>query len=231
MDSRTAESAPTRRYRMAARAQGAALTRQRILDSARDLFLQAPSFDDVSLEQIAQQAGVAIKTVQRRFGSKDQLLLACAQGERSERNVTPGDIAGIAHVLATRHEATMDAALRYLAVEARVPSVAQVLAGARSGHWRWLEEAFAPYLPARRSRVQRQRVAELFAATEVYAWHSWRRRLGVSRDVAEKALTELLEALVAHWQSADAAVHSSPGPEALERLAASLAPGGKTPAA
>jgi len=211
MAARTAESAPRRRYRMAARAQAAALTRQRILDVARDLFLRAPSFDAVSLEQIAQQAGVALKTVQRRFGTKDQLLLECAQGERGERNITPGDIAGIAHVLATRYEATMDATLRYLAVEARVPAVAQLFAGARSGHWRWLEEAFAPYLPARRSRLQRQRVAELFAATEVHAWHSWRRRLGVSRDVAEKALTEMLEALVAHWQSADAAVPSAPG--------------------
>jgi AcrR family transcriptional regulator len=212
MDSPSTEAAPRRRYRMAARAQAAALTRQRILDVARALFLRAPSVDDVSLEQIAQQAGVALKTVQRRFGSKDQLLLECAQGARGERNVTPGDVAGIAHALAARHEATMDATLRYLAVEARVPAVAQLLASGRSGHWRWLEEAFAPYLPARRSRLQRQRVAELFAATELYAWHSWRRRLGVSRDLAEKALTEILEALVARWQAAEAAVQNGPGP-------------------
>jgi AcrR family transcriptional regulator len=191
---------PRRRYHMAARALSAAATRQRILDVARELFLGAPSFDDVSLEQIAERAGVALKTVQRRFGSKEALLVACAPGERVERKVTPGDIAGIAHVLATRYEATMDTVVRYLAVEARVPAVAQVFASARAAHWRWLEEVFAPYLPARRSRLQRQRVAELFAATEVHAWHSWRRRFGISRDQAEKALCEMLEALVARWQ-------------------------------
>jgi AcrR family transcriptional regulator len=186
---------------MASRALAAAATRQRILDAARELLLAAPSFDDVSLEQIAERAGVALKTVQRRFGSKDALLIACARGERAARKVTPGDIAAIAHVLATRYEATMDAVVRYLALEARVPALAQVLAGARSAHWRWLEEAFAPHLPARRSRLQRQRVAELLAATDVYAWHSWRRRFGISRDQAEKALTELLEALVARWHA------------------------------
>jgi len=209
MDPRSSESTAKRRYHMARRAQAAALTRQRILDVARDLFRQAPSFADVSLGQIAARAGVAQKTVQRRFGSKDQLLLECAPGERAERDVSPGDIAGIAHVLASRHEASMDATLRYLAVEERVPGVAQALASARAGHWRWLEEAFAPYLPARRSRLQRQRVAELFAATEIYAWHSWRRRLGVSRDLAEKAVTEMLEALVARWQAAGATAQPS----------------------
>ena len=204
MSSGAGPSRSKRRYHMASRALSAAATRQRILEAARELFLGAPSFDDVSLEQIAERAGVALKTVQRRFGSKGALLVECAQGERAERKVTPGDIAGIAHLLATRYEATMDAVVRYLAIEARVPAVAQVFASARSGHWRWLEEVFAPYLPARRSRLQRQRVAELFAATEVYAWHGWRRRFGISRDTAEKALTEMLEALVARWQGPSA---------------------------
>jgi AcrR family transcriptional regulator len=53
---------------------------------ARDLFMTAPSFD-VSLEQIAEQVGVALETVQRRFGSKDALLVECAAGEREERQV------------------------------------------------------------------------------------------------------------------------------------------------
>jgi len=198
------DARPRRRYHMASRALSAAATRQRILGAARALLLAAPSFDDVSLEQIAERAGVALKTVQRRFGSKDALLVECAQSERAERRVTPGDIAAIAHLLATRHEASMDAVVRYLAVEARVPAVAQVFASARAGHWRWLEEVFAPYLPARRSRLQRQRVAELFAATEVHGWHSWRRHFGISRAQAEKALSEMLEALVARWQASDA---------------------------
>jgi AcrR family transcriptional regulator len=201
MDSPLAAPAPPRRYRMAGRARTRAATRQRILESARQLLLHAPSFDAVGLEQIAAQAGVAQKTVQRHFGSKDALLVECAESKRVEPEVIPGDIAGIAHALAIRYEASMDMAARCLALEARVPALAELQNNARSGHWRWLENAFAPYLPARRSRLQRRRVAELFAVTEVHAWHSWRRRFGISRDLAEQALTEVLEALVARWQA------------------------------
>lgn len=210
MDSSVTTPLPKRRYRMATRAPAKAITRQRILDVARQLLQRAPSFDDVSLEQIAQQAGVALKTVQRHFGSKGALLVECGQSRRQEPEVTPGDIAGVARVLAARHEASMDVAVRYFAVEARVTAVAQVQGSARASHWRWLEQAFAPYLPGRRSRLQRRRVAELFAATEVHAWHSWRRRFGISRVLAEQALTETLEALVAHWQR-DAAERREPG--------------------
>lgn len=218
MDSARSAPAAKRRYRMAARAGAAAATRQRILDGTRQLLLQAPSFAELSLAQIAEHAGVALKTVQRHFGSKDALLAECGASKRPEPAVTPGDIASIVRVLAARYEASMDATLRYLALEARVPALAQVQSGARSSHWRWLERAFAPYLPARRSRLQRRRVAQLFAATEVYAWHSWRRRLGISRDLAEQALTEMLEALAARWHS-EAPQHT----EAPERTEANAA--------
>jgi AcrR family transcriptional regulator len=194
-----AEAAPKRRYRMAARAEAAEDTRQRILEAARELFMAAPFFDDVSLEQIAERAGVALKTVQRRFHSKDELVLACARTEADERSVTPGDVPGVVRVLADRYEAMMDVTLRYLALEPRAPAVAALLSDARRGHWSWLEAAFAPFLPERQGPLRRRRVAELFVATEIYAWHSLRRRFGLERGVAEQALTETLEALVARW--------------------------------
>jgi AcrR family transcriptional regulator len=193
---------PKRRYRMGARAEAAEETRQRILEAARELFMAAPGFDDVSLEQIATHAGVALKTVQRRFLSKDELVLACAHTETIERAVTPGDLRGIVRVLVDRYEAMMDVTLRYLALEPRTPAVAALLSDAREGHWHWLEAAFAPFLPARPGPLRRRRTAELFVATEIYAWHSLRRRFGLERRLAEAALNETLEALVAHWRAA-----------------------------
>jgi AcrR family transcriptional regulator len=195
----TVRAAPKRRYRMGARAESAEDTRRRILEAARELFMAAPFFDDVSLEQIAERARVALKTVQRRFRSKDELVLACARTEADERSVTPGDLPGIVRVLADRYEAMMDVTLRYLALEPRTPAVAELLSDARRGHWSWLEAAFAPFLPERQGRLRRRRVAELFVATEIYAWHSLRRRFGLERAVAEEAVHETLEALIARW--------------------------------
>ncbi|HTV26072.1 MAG TPA: helix-turn-helix domain-containing protein [Polyangiaceae bacterium] len=195
------ENGAKRRYRMGARAEAAEETRQRILEAARELFMAATFFDDVSLEQIAERAGVALKTVQRRFQSKDELVLACARTETDERTVAPGDMASIVGVLADRYEAMMDVSLRYLALEPRVPAVAALLDDARRGHWKWLETAFAPHLPAQAGPLRRRRVAELFVATEIYTWHSLRRRFELERDVAEDALRETLEALVARWNA------------------------------
>jgi AcrR family transcriptional regulator len=199
MDRQEKTAVARRAYRMGARAEAAEQTRQRILVAARELFMAAPFFDDVSLEQIAERAGVALKTVQRRFNSKDELVIACAQTEEQERVVSPGDVAEVVRVLSARYDATMDVMLRYIALEPRVPAVAALLAQARQGHWDWLERVFAPFLPARRGPLRRRRVAELFVATEIYAWHALRRRLGLGQGLAEQALRETLGALLARW--------------------------------
>jgi AcrR family transcriptional regulator len=192
-----------RRYHMGARAEQAANTRRRILDAALELFSTA-AYDDVSLERIAARARVALKTVLRRFHSKDGLLLACRalmeERESRIRAVPPGDLSAVARVLARRYEETMDMVLGAVFVEPRVDAVSAVLARARTTHWRWLEQAFAAELPPRAHPAHRRRVAELFGATEIYVWHSWRRRLGLSRKVATEALEETLRALVDRWQ-------------------------------
>jgi AcrR family transcriptional regulator len=194
------EKTRKRAYRMGARAEAAEQTRERILAAARDLFMAA-SFDDVTLERIAERAGVALKTVQRRFRSKDELLLACSELEADHRNVTPGDLDAIVRVLASRYEASMDAVVRYLPLELRVPAIAGVFEQARRGHWRWLDQAFAPLLPAEHGALRRRRVAELFVATEIYAWHALRRRFGLGPRLVEEVLRETLDSLIARWKT------------------------------
>ena len=68
-----------RRYRMGARAAAAAHTRERILQAARELFMAAPFFDDVSLEQIAERTGFGHPERMRRafvraFGAPPSVL-------------------------------------------------------------------------------------------------------------------------------------------------------------
>jgi len=198
---RTAE-APKRRYRMTARAELAEATRRRILDAAVALFYES-SYDDVTLEKVADRAGVALKTVLRRFDSKDGLLLACAESAGNEnlhRSVRPGDVDGAIVVLAKRYEETMDAMLRYVAVQDRVPAVGHVLNLARRHHLDWLAATFAPLLPEPRTPLHRRRVAQLFAATEIYVWHAFRRRLGFSRIAAQETLSATVHELINQWR-------------------------------
>ena len=74
---------PTRRYEQKARAEEAEKTRRRILDAVVARLRAAPS-EPVSVERIAEMAGVARSTVYAIFGSRAGLFDAVGQdlGER-----------------------------------------------------------------------------------------------------------------------------------------------------
>jgi AcrR family transcriptional regulator len=65
----------TRRYEQKLRASAAEETRQRILDAMRDRLRAAPS-EPVSVEKVAQDAGVARSTIYLVFGSRAGLFEA-----------------------------------------------------------------------------------------------------------------------------------------------------------
>jgi len=75
------QAATARRYRMGVRAVSATATGESILASARRLFGEI-RYDQVSLDDVAAQAGVTVRTVVRRFGSKERLFGAIS-GERA----------------------------------------------------------------------------------------------------------------------------------------------------
>ena len=60
----------TRAYQMGARAQAVQARRDRIVEAAYDL-LTSRSLDELTLEAIAQEAGVSLKTVVRQFKTRD----------------------------------------------------------------------------------------------------------------------------------------------------------------
>src|SRR3990170_4125221 len=93
---------PRRRYTMRARAAASEARHARIVAVATRMFLAA-SYGGGSLQAVAGRAGVSLKTVMRRFGSKDGLVAACgraADRELASRAVAPGDVRGVARVLA-----------------------------------------------------------------------------------------------------------------------------------
>jgi AcrR family transcriptional regulator len=184
------------------RAEQAAATRDRILDAAYELFMAEP-YDDVTLELVAERAGVSVPTVLRHVGSKDGLLQIGVKrwgaAEEGRRSAAVGDIAGITRVLATRYEALGTVTRRYVALADRNAEVAAAMEASRQGHREWLERMFAPWLPTNRPAVRARRVAQLFAATEIYSWTTWRTSLGLTAAQATQALDELLRALVEGW--------------------------------
>jgi AcrR family transcriptional regulator len=188
-----------RPYRMRARAEAAAETGRRILEATIELHSER-FFDQVSLEDIAERAGVTVRTVIRRFGSKERLIEAAA--EEGERRVTHqryqapiGDIEGAINNLMDHYEEWGDTALRLLAQEERVPAFRSITEAGRAFHYEWVERTFAPLLAKCTEEERRRLLAELIAVCDVYFWKLLRRDLGLSREQTELAIRETILAL------------------------------------
>lgn len=190
------KTAARRSYRMTARAKAAAATGERVLSAATEMFLTRP-YDQVSLDDVAREAGVTVQTVLRRFGSKAGLVAAGAevgiQRVRAERAGAPiGDLVGAVHNLIDHYEEWGARILRMLAQEENVPPLRKVTDAGRRLHRRWVERTFAPWL--RGSRAARaRRLAQLVAVTDVYVWKLLRQDQGLARNGTERTLLELLQ--------------------------------------
>jgi AcrR family transcriptional regulator len=191
--------APKRPYRMAARADAAQATAARLLDAAVRRFTDT-AYEDVSLEEIAQAAGVTKRTLLRRYGSKDALFVAAMDQAAHEmmrtRDAAPvGDVVGAVTNLVDHYERWGENRLRLLAQEDRIPIVAENVQGGRRYHWSWVEQKFAPLLGGLEGSARTRRIAALVAITDVYTWKLLRRDLGLSRADTEQLLVELLSKL------------------------------------
>jgi AcrR family transcriptional regulator len=154
-------------------------------------------FDQVSLDDVAAQAGVAVRTLLRRFGSKEALLDAVAEAADAEvedrrQEVPPGDAAAAVRCVITDYEGYGDAIMRLLSQEDRVAAFRRTAERGRRLHHEWVERAFAPQL-ARHSGAARRRLrAQLIAITDVYTWKLMRRDLGLGRSATVEALAEMV---------------------------------------
>jgi AcrR family transcriptional regulator len=187
---------------MATRAAAAEVTRERILEAACDAFMGA-WYDEVTLREIAADAGVALQTVVNHFGNKETLFGAAAERisdaiSTLRWTVAAGDLEGAATILVDDYERTGDFTLRTLAIEERAPVVEPLLARGRRGHQEWVEHVFAAALPGLRGVDRKRRVAQLVVATDVFTWKLLRRDKRLSREQTITAIRELVEALHTH---------------------------------
>ncbi len=181
-----------RPYQMRARAEAAAETQRRILAAMRELAIER-FLDEITLDDVAERAGVAVRTVIRRFGGREGLVEAAVadanEQVQARRDETPaGDVEDAVAAVFDDYERYGDALLMMLAQEPRHPELLGPLADAgRRMHWRWVERVFAP-----RDRVH---AGQLIAATDVYVWKLLRRDVGLSRAQAMEAMTAMVRRL------------------------------------
>jgi AcrR family transcriptional regulator len=195
-----AEVDPQRPYRMVARAESTAATGERILDAAVEVFWERPR-EQITLDEVAQRAGVSVQTVIRRFGGGEGLFAAAAEREaervRRQRAQAPvGDAAGAVRVLVDHYESLGDRVVTLLAEEDRVPGLREAADRGRALHREWCARVFAPALAGRAGADRRRRLAQIVAICDVYTWKLLRRDAGLSRRQTELALVELLEPLM-----------------------------------
>jgi AcrR family transcriptional regulator len=187
-----------RTYRMARRADSAAETRRRIIRSTIELHGER-FHDQITLEAIAERAGVTVQTVLRRFGSKEGLIDAAGDSgadevgqQRAEAPV--GDIPGIVENVFDHYEAWGRSVLLALAQEDRVPQLKKITDRGRRMHGEWVRAVFQPFLD--KDGGDGVLAAQLAALTDVYVWKLLRHDHGLAREEAAAAVIGMIEAIV-----------------------------------
>jgi len=189
-----------RRYRMGARAEATAATRRSIAEAFLALFGER-HYDEVTLERVAERAGVSVQTVIRHFGSKDELFVNVArefgEAEFARRAEAPvGDVAGAIRTVVDHYERVAEIVLSLLAQEDRLEALREAADMGRRGHYDWVDRVFEPHLAAASAGERRRRRGQLVALTDIYVWKLLRRDLGFGRRQTEAAMTEMVTALL-----------------------------------
>jgi AcrR family transcriptional regulator len=185
---------------MALRAEAAHANGERILAVVQELFAER-LYDQVSLEDVAGRAEVAVRTVIRRFTSKELLFAAVAESRaskiRGERDkVAEGDVPGAIRRLLSTYETWGDEVLHLLAQERRTSTIAMGVQAGREYHRASVERVFSPLLEGAEPIMRDRRLAQLVMVTDVYAWKVLRRDLGLGRGDVEASLLELVGEII-----------------------------------
>jgi AcrR family transcriptional regulator len=193
--------AAPRAYQQSVRAEQTTANGERMLDAAVALLQSTPRVRDVTLDAVAVRAGVTVRTILRRFGSRDGLLDAAfhrmARSIAADRPLPgPGEIDAAVESLVSQYERVGDFVLKMLEQEHELPVLGALVAYGRSQHRMWLERVFAPQLSSLDPGDRKQRVVELYAATDVYLWKLFRHDFHFTRKQTAKTFRNLVTAVL-----------------------------------
>jgi AcrR family transcriptional regulator len=199
---------PARPYRQTARAESAAATGRRIVEA----FLKRLGeqwYDEITLDQVAGDAGVTVQTVVRRFGGKAGLLAeairAMVRRAAERRDTPPGDPAQLIRNLVDDYEWTGDTIIRLLALEQRHAALREHLALARGRHRDWIARMFAEELKPLGAKARQAALDTLVVATDVYTWKLLRRDMGRGAAATAATITGMIRSTISSYSSAEEA--------------------------
>jgi AcrR family transcriptional regulator len=188
-----------RQYRMNVRARRSEATAKRIREVALERFLSR-SYDDVTLAEVAEAAGVTVPTLIAHFGRKEDLFVAACEDFGSRvvelRGEAPvGDHVGAVRTLIESYDAEGNLILHLLAEEDRFPAVRAATDEGRRYHREWVERVFEPSLRSLQGARREQLVIQLIVATDLLTWKLMRLDMKLSRRRTEAAIVQMVDAL------------------------------------
>ena len=193
-----------RAYRQNRRARQADANPARIVAAAAALIRTAPRVADITLDEIARESEVTVRTILRRFGSRDGMLEAAFVRLKTEigalRQPTwPGDVDAALTSLLDQYEQMADFNIRALQEEHLLPILHRGLEAARQYHREWIREIFALHLEDFTPEEREPCVTALYAATDVYVWKLLRRDLKLDRAQTEDTFRRLVHGVLAEF--------------------------------
>lgn len=193
---------PPRVYQQDARARQTEANTDGIIRATAALVRRAPRVPDITLEDIARESGLTVRTILRRFGSRDGALEAAFDRVKEEFSVarvptTPGDVPAAIASLLGEYEAMGDFNIRILEQEHQFEMLHRGLSQGRQVHRTWLQAVFGPRLAGFPPAERERRITALYAATDVYVWKLLRRDLHLDRDETEATICRLVEGVLA----------------------------------
>lgn len=189
----------TRTYRKKARAEAEEATGKAILDAALNAFTRDP-FDRVTLQQIADNSGVTVQTIIRRFGSKESLFeqLAAREGERiiAEREVPETDSLSTAlGALLGHYERDGEMISRFVSQEKLFEPVRKVVATGRRVHREWVERHCRHLLLNLEGRNRERMLMAAISATDLSLWKLLRHDYGLDSESVAAVMELMLDGL------------------------------------
>ena len=190
-----------RPYRMDSRTAAARRTRDSILEAAERLFTDR-AFDEVTVADIAEAAGVSQQTVVNHFGSKERLYLTGMEERVAPRiqaqraRVRPGDLDSVVDIVIEDYEGTGPATLRLLAAAERTETLAETARIGRRFHHGWVRHALGPQLDRLGDEAREETARLLAIALDVRTWGQLRFDDGRTVEETRADLKRLVEAVL-----------------------------------